>query len=218
MGEWLAILYYLSVFTGVHAVILQGDINGTRVTLAIILGTYLEPNVPCVYVGERSISQSTKGPSGFIASEKGLWRPVWWRSWSCPKKEQQNPLDPPPSFCRQVGSHFPNLFCFTLRTVTPVCLYVCIYTCVLVRVCEKGKEREREKMYAYVCSVHGMGTRNVGTKLPFTSLTVNGVSRRWAKHTRNSETFWLISNGITYLYVYKRLFQWFSKLNNESTR
>jgi hypothetical protein len=128
--------------------------NG-RVTLVIILGTYLELNV--LYTGENDrYHRVQKDPRVLSYPKKGWWRPVWWRSWSCPKKEQQNPSNPPPFFCaRATKREAIFLICFasfsglspsqTIRVYIythiwmSLCIYVYVYlyvSYVQVRACK----------------------------------------------------------------------------------
>lgn len=134
------------------------DARNRRVTLAIILGTYLEPNVPYTdhCWGYRSISQTLqKDPRRVLSySEKGWWRPACDGEVGRVRKRNNKILRTlrPSSFAvhaHQEGSHFPNLFCFTLRTST----------------------------LAFVLMNAGYST-NVSTKLTFSFPFVHSVSKR----------------------------------------
>lgn len=103
-------------------------VNG-RVTLVIILRTYLELNV--LYTGENDRYHGVqKDPRVLSYPKKGWWRPVWWRSWSCPKKEQQNPSNPPPFFyARATKREAIFLICFaSFSGLSPSHTRIYIYT------------------------------------------------------------------------------------------
>lgn len=148
------------------------------------------------------IAWSTKGTLGFYrvsCSKRG----VRWRiSWSCPKKEQQNPSDPPPSFCTRSaksGSHFPNLFRFTLRTLTAphARAYVRPYVrvragrarvrarlreCVLTCAWYSGKLKTSVQNYPSTTHAARHRRSHVPQRpILFPNHLVNGVSRRLAK-------------------------------------